>query len=263
MGIYDLSVLYIDDDDLAIEYFELISSKLVKKIFTANSGAEGIEIFLNEKPDVVIVDIIMPDITGIEVAAKIKSKFSGVEIIGVSSSNAPDNLISAINAGIRNFMLKPLTREKINAVLEESFERVKLNRELGEYREKLENLVEIRTDRLQRANEKLISERELKNRAQKKLEFFYEIFENSDTAMAIFDSKGVVLHANRRAHEKLNKDNLEGEVLFELFPKINKYEYEQKLLKEGKFFYENIKFEKFKGNIAEYEEDKTLLSIYG
>lgn len=241
---YDITVLYIDDDEMALEYFKVIAGNSVEKIVTAQSGVKGIEEFYNENPDIVIVDIVMPDIDGVEVAQKIKSKFPETEIAAVSSTSLPEYLIGAINAGIRNFILKPLTKEKLRDVFEEVSKRVEMKKELQQYRDKLENLVNIRTERLQRANEKLILERESKKRIEKRAELFSNAIENMDTAMIITDKNFYVEYANKKACILKGKNDIEGDNLFVLFPEIDRRLIEEQIRMKDSFELDNFKIEK-------------------
>lgn len=241
---YDISVLYIDDDEMALEYFKVIAGNSVEKITTAQSGVKGIEEFYNENPDIVIVDIVMPDIDGVEVAQKIKSKFPETEIAAVSSTSLPEYLIGAINAGIRNFILKPLTKEKLCGIFEEVSQRVEMKKELQQYKDKLENLVNIRTERLQRANEKLILERESKKRIEKRAELFSNAIENMDMPIIITDRNFYIEYANKKACILKGKNDIEGDNLFMLFPELDRKIVEEHIRTKESFLIENFRIEK-------------------
>lgn len=205
----DISILYIDDDELMLDYFKTILAVKVGKIITATSGTEGVNKFFENLPDIVIVDIIMPDINGIEVAVKIKEKYKETEIIAVSSSDSSKNLIGAINAGIRNFILKPVSADKIYEVIEELSKNIRIKRELKEYKEKLEGLVEIRTDRLQRTSEKLLEKIDEKESIEKRYSVMIEIIEQSPFGIVITDDKFNIEYINNRVLTEQKKILLE------------------------------------------------------
>lgn len=90
----------------------------------AKTGAEGIELFLKERPDIVLLDIIMPDVDGYEVARSIReSEESGdwTPIIFLSSLSADKDIEKGIAAGGDDYLLKPISKivlgAKIRAML--------------------------------------------------------------------------------------------------------------------------------------------------
>lgn len=105
----ELVVLYVEDDEYAIEGLEIILSKKVKKIYTAINGQAGLEIYKNHHIDIVITDIRMPIMNGIEMVKEIKKINSNAKIIYVSAHNEEDVLLQAIDAGADGFIIKPLT----------------------------------------------------------------------------------------------------------------------------------------------------------
>lgn len=100
-------VLVIDDD---IEMTDLLRIILVPEHFevkTANSGIKGIELSHQNKPDVIILDLLMPVIDGWQVCREIR-KFSQVPIIILSAVNKPGMVARAIDEGADDFLLKPV-----------------------------------------------------------------------------------------------------------------------------------------------------------
>jgi DNA-binding response OmpR family regulator len=100
-------VLVIDDD---IEMTDLLRIILVPEHFevtTANSGIKGIELSHQKKPDVIILDLLMPVIDGWQVCREIR-KFSQVPIIILSAVNKPGMVTRAIDEGADDFLLKPV-----------------------------------------------------------------------------------------------------------------------------------------------------------
>jgi DNA-binding response OmpR family regulator len=100
-------VLVIDDD---IEMTDLLRIILVPEHFevtTANSGIKGVELTRQIKPDVIILDLLMPVIDGWQVCREIR-KFSQVPIIILSAVNKPGMVARAIDEGADDFLLKPV-----------------------------------------------------------------------------------------------------------------------------------------------------------
>lgn len=96
------------DDDLAIT--ELLSMLLKTHGFdvsTCNSGREGVKIVREKKPNVVLLDLMMPDLDGWQVCKAIRV-FSNVPILILSAINDPSMVASVLDAGADDFLVKPV-----------------------------------------------------------------------------------------------------------------------------------------------------------
>lgn len=246
----EISILYIDDDVLLIDYFKTLLEGKYSKVITATSGFEGVNKFFENTPDIVIVDIIMPDIDGVEVAVKIKEKYRDTEIIAVSSSDSSKNLLRAINAGIRNFILKPVMAEKLYSILDDIVENIKIKRELKEYREKLEETVELRTGKFQRISEKLISEIEERESLEKRYFITMGIMEQSPIGIIVTDTEYNIEYVNQKALSFFERDGkkIHGRKIETVFNDIDMKEAEMKIKKCGIFNNEKYIVSIVKGN---------------
>ena len=102
-----VEVLLIDDDpDLSIMLRTLLRGKdfQIKAVF---SGDEGIELCRNEHPDVVILDLLMPEMDGWEVCEQIR-EFSEVPILVLSALGSPASVARALDAGADDYLIKPI-----------------------------------------------------------------------------------------------------------------------------------------------------------
>jgi len=116
-------ILIIEDDKFLRE---LISQKLVKEgyeISEAVDGEKGIEAVIKEKPDLVLLDLILPGINGFEVLARIKSdpKVSQIPVIILSNLGQKDDIERALKMGAADYLIKahftpPEIVEKVNKV---------------------------------------------------------------------------------------------------------------------------------------------------
>ena len=109
-------ILAIDDQELILLSLE---KRLLKQGFDvriANSGLKGLQAFKKFNPDVVLVDINMPDISGLEVAKKIRqSKNSDVHIVVVSGFIDEKVLSVGESLGIVDYIRKPLNLKEVEA----------------------------------------------------------------------------------------------------------------------------------------------------
>ncbi len=112
-----LSLLYIDDDSNirknAIEYF----SRRFKSVFEATNGLDGYRMYEKYKPDIIISDIKMPYMNGLELSKKIRSVDKKTPIIILSAFTDTALLLQAIEYQLVKYLIKPLNEISINEAL--------------------------------------------------------------------------------------------------------------------------------------------------
>ena len=100
-------VLVIDDDAAITDLMCMLLKTHGFDVISANSGAEGIELAKAKLPNVVILDLMMPDIDGWQVSKAIRS-FSNVPILVLSAINDPRMVASVLDSGADDFLVKPV-----------------------------------------------------------------------------------------------------------------------------------------------------------
>jgi YesN/AraC family two-component response regulator len=109
----NFTILYVEDSKVLREYIKNLLKIHVKDIFTANDGKEGLEQFAKLKPDIVITDINMPNIDGLQMSKMIKNSFKDTPIVLLTEFDKPDYLKKAIMLGIDSFISKPMKDEEL------------------------------------------------------------------------------------------------------------------------------------------------------
>ncbi len=142
-------VLIIDDAPSVAKF----TSEVLKKeyqIRIASSGEEALEILHTYHPDIVLLDIVMPGMSGIEVCQKIRKDpgFSFMKIIMVSSKTHIEERIEGYEAGADDYIGKPFKREELLAKVRVFFRLKLAEDQLHKMNEKLNEQVRIRTDQL-------------------------------------------------------------------------------------------------------------------
>ncbi len=130
------TVLIIDDENTTREFLKdyLPWEKLdYGDIFLATNGQEGAEIAIREKPDLIISDIKMPKMDGVEMLKFIREKCPDTKVVFISAYTEKDYLMSAIKLGAIDFIEKPLDIELITNLLISITDRIKLDKENKEY----------------------------------------------------------------------------------------------------------------------------------
>jgi DNA-binding NtrC family response regulator len=110
-------ILVIDDEKPTLMMFRLILSEQGYEVFTAENGAEGLEVFGRERPPVVLTDIKMPGMNGVEVLKRIKAIDPSTQVIVITGHGDMDLAIQALNLDAADFINKPVQRELLEQAL--------------------------------------------------------------------------------------------------------------------------------------------------
>jgi DNA-binding response OmpR family regulator len=106
MDIMPIKLLVIDDDSAVTELLSLLLKSHGYEVAAVNSGPQGIDFLREKKADLVILDLMMPDMDGWEVCKEMR-KFSNVPIIVLSALNDPAMIASILDAGADDYLTKP------------------------------------------------------------------------------------------------------------------------------------------------------------
>lgn len=133
------TLLLIDDDEVVRASIAAYLEDSGFNILLASNGLQGLEVFERERPDLVICDLRMPQVDGLELIRRINALEFSAPIIVVSGAGVMTDVVEALRLGAADYLIKPL--EDL-AVLEHSvhraLDRVHLRQENERYREKLE-----------------------------------------------------------------------------------------------------------------------------
>jgi len=133
------TLLIIDDEFSIRETFSFFFQDEGYKIFTAENGETGLEIFFREKIDIVITDLKMPKKDGIEVMNAIHKKSPDTPMIVVSGAGQQEDIINALRMGAKDYITKPIEDlEMVNHVIGKALENKYLIEENQRYRKQLE-----------------------------------------------------------------------------------------------------------------------------
>jgi two-component system chemotaxis response regulator CheY len=121
-------ILVIEDGPLLRRLLAQLLEQLNYSVTTAINGREGVKSYHSEQPDLVITDIFMPEMDGLDAIRQIRGKFPSARFIAMSGASiASDLLAEARRLGARHTFLKPFdTEELISAIQEELPEAVYL-----------------------------------------------------------------------------------------------------------------------------------------
>ena len=124
---HNLTLLYAEDDDLMRENFLYILKDYFKTIHIAKDGKEALDIYHTEKPDVIILDICMPKIDGLEVAKLIRHENESIPMIMLTGYSDRERLLSAVDLKLEAYLVKPVDYTKLDAILKKTIEKLGQN----------------------------------------------------------------------------------------------------------------------------------------
>ena len=100
-------ILVIDDDLAITELMSMLLKTHGFDVITTNSGAEGVKLVEEKNPNVVLLDLMMPDMDGWQVSKAIRA-FNNVPILILSAINDPAMVASVLDTGADDFLVKPV-----------------------------------------------------------------------------------------------------------------------------------------------------------
>lgn len=118
-----------DDADTLVEITQYFGHYF-RLVFQAKNGKQALEVFEKEQIDVVLLDISMPYINGLEVAKAIRKTHQNTQIVILSAHNESPFLLKAIEIGLLNYVVKPLNRQKAKDLLIKMAQNFKQNHQI-------------------------------------------------------------------------------------------------------------------------------------
>ena len=147
----DKTVLFVDDEKDICDVLSISLSDLGYKVYTAENGQEALRIIQEVNPPIVLTDIRMPVMDGIELLRRIKLQNPETEVIMVTGHGDMDLAIKSLKHEATDFIVKPIKDEALEIALKRALERISLRRQLREYTENLEELVQEKSAKLVQA----------------------------------------------------------------------------------------------------------------
>ncbi len=121
-NMHPLKVLIVDDSLLTVRTLTGMLTELGHLVVqTAGSGAQALDAYRQVKPDLVTMDITMPDMDGIEATGGILKEFPDANIIMVTSHGQQGMVMKAVKAGAKGYVLKPIKPEKLREMIARVF----------------------------------------------------------------------------------------------------------------------------------------------
>jgi two-component system nitrogen regulation response regulator GlnG len=116
------SILVIDDDRTVLRLIEKTFDGSDITVFTAATAEDGLSTLQRAAPEVLLLDIMLPEMTGLEMARKVREVDARLPIIFVTASDDSDDAIEAMKLGAYDYLLKPLDKQKVKELISRALE---------------------------------------------------------------------------------------------------------------------------------------------
>jgi DNA-binding response OmpR family regulator len=114
-----LKLLYAEDEQQTRkDHITYLNSKYDFTIYEANDGIEALSIYKNNMPDIVLTDITMPNMGGLELVKEIRKISHHTKIVILTAHSEHDKLMQALDLHVVNYLLKPINRKKLTHAIE-------------------------------------------------------------------------------------------------------------------------------------------------
>jgi DNA-binding response OmpR family regulator len=127
-----IRVLVADDQDMMRELLSMSLQRLGYSVTVARNGKEALELFYNTPFDLLLLDVVMPEMTGFDVCAAVR-QFSDVPIIMLTALNRPEDVVNGLDHGADNYITKPFSFKEVEAKIQAIVRRTFFPSELTNY----------------------------------------------------------------------------------------------------------------------------------
>lgn len=116
-----ITVLYAEDEtDIRKNNINFIKSEYHIDVIEASDGEEAWELYVKHKPEILITDIVMPKLSGLELVSKIRENDEQIPVIVLSAYSEQEKLLQAIELNLISYQMKPLNRKKLHSSLQKA-----------------------------------------------------------------------------------------------------------------------------------------------
>jgi len=138
----NITILYVEDEDDVRDGYSRALSRVSKKLYTAENGLIGLELYKKYAPDIVISDIRMPVMNGLEMVKSIKEIDVDANIIFTTAHSESSYLLEAIELQVDGYLLKPVQKRAMLELIEKISKNITLEKENIEQRAILQHIID-------------------------------------------------------------------------------------------------------------------------
>ena len=223
----NLTILYVEDEELAREEVADFLEFEVKEVVVAENGKDGLEKFKNNNIDIVVTDINMPVMNGLEMAKEIKKISPKIPIIVTSAYSDSDFIIKAIEIGISRYVLKPIDVDELLTMIMKSAKELIFEDTISMQNEYIKFLIDTNpafmlvftNKEMEHINSKFLDFLGYKNEEE-----FLKAHKNSDEFKPIVEVIEDIMKDKKGKYLTIKKNGIKEQFLVQYreFPKMNK-----------------------------------------
>lgn len=142
------NILLVDDEEGIRKVLGISLSDSGYKVFTAKGGEEALDMFRKIRPPIVLTDIKMPGMDGIDLLQRIKDESPDTEVIMITGHGDMELAIQSLKFDATDFITKPINEDILEIALKRANEKITLKARIKEHTENLEQLVREKTKKL-------------------------------------------------------------------------------------------------------------------
>jgi len=132
-----ISILYVEDEDAIRKALSITLKRRVETVYTAENGERGLEMYKIYNPDIIITDVKMPNMNGLEMSKKVRETDIETPIILTTALSDTEYFLDAIETGINHYILKPIDKNKLFYAIERCYKIIELKKEKQRIEEEL------------------------------------------------------------------------------------------------------------------------------
>lgn len=119
-----ISILYAEDEKNIREHIADTLRYYVKEVYEAKDGQEAYALYKSKQPDIILSDILMPIMDGIELVKRVREENEQIPIIMITAHTEKDYLLSAVKLHLEEYLVKPVNLENILRILKKCVKKI-------------------------------------------------------------------------------------------------------------------------------------------
>ncbi len=137
---YDISLLYVEDERVTREQVSRILQRIVTELYVAENGRSGLELYRQKRPDIILTDIMMPLMNGLEMCREIRQLDRDSQLIMLTAYSDTEYLLECISLGVNQYVQKPVDFARLSSAIETCSNYILLKRRIQQQESRIQML---------------------------------------------------------------------------------------------------------------------------